>query len=141
MGLDVGDKRIGVANSDPLGILASPLTIINRNNNETDIKAVVDIIKKYDVERVIVGLPISLDGSLGTQANKAQEFAGELKRAVEIPIELRDERLTTVQAQRLVKDSRKTSKDTRYDAIAAALILQNYLDSTASQETEYTEEP
>jgi putative holliday junction resolvase len=130
-----------VASSDPLGILASPVTIINRNNTGADITAVVDIAKKYDVERVIVGLPISLNGSLGTQANKAQEFAERLKQAIDVPVEMRDERLTTVEAQRLVKEVRKTSKDTRYDAAAAALILQSYLDSVARRETEVNEEP
>ena len=129
-----------MASSDPLGILASPLTIINRNNDESDFTAVVEIIKKYDIGRIIVGLPISLDGSLGAQAGKARDFAEGLEKMTDVPVELRDERLTTVQAQRLVKGARRTSKDTRYDAAAAALLLQGYLDSVVREETDITED-
>ena len=129
-----------MASSDPLGILASPLKIIECRNTEADIAAVVDIVKQMDIGRVIVGLPISLNGDLGPQAIKIQEFAEELKRAIDVPIELRDERLSTVQAQRMVRGARKTSKDTRYDAAAAALILQSYLDSIADENIESIEQ-
>ena len=130
LGLDIGDRRIGVALSDPDGILASPLTIIERSDDSQDIKAITDIINKHQVGQVIVGLPRSLDGSLGGQAEKVKEFADRLAEQIEIPLEYRDERLTTVMAQRLKQASggRKGRGKTRYDAEAAALILQNYLD-------------
>ena len=133
MGVDYGDKRIGVALSDPLRIMASPFTIISRTMESQDISALVDIVKEKDVGRIIIGLPISMDGSLGPQAEKVKAFGGELGRNTDIPIEFRDERLTTVEARELVQKARKTDHKTRYDAAAAALILQDYLDSQSER--------
>ena len=131
LGLDMGDRRIGVALSDPLGILASPLTIISRTDEKTDIGAIVDIIRQKEVGRVIVGLPVSMDGSQGEQVEKVRAFVVELCRHTDTPVEYRDERLSTVSAKRIVQEARKTSRGTRYDAVAAALILQSYLDGTS----------
>jgi len=128
MGLDVGDSRIGVALSDPLGIMASPLTIISRQNDGTDIAAVIDIVRKNDVGRIIIGLPLSMDGTLGTQAEKVKDYTSALRLHTDLPIEFRDERLSTVVAKRIVRAVRKTNRGTRYDSAAAALILQSYLD-------------
>lgn len=132
LGLDIGDKRVGVALSDPDGILASPFTVIERTDDSRALEAIVDIINKQDVGQVIVGLPRSLDGSLGGQAEKVKDFTRKLVEQVKIPVEYRDERLTTVMAQRLKRASggKKTRKKVRYDAQAAALILQNYLDES-----------
>ena len=113
--------------SDPQGILASPLTIINRTDEPSDINAILAIIDQNQVGAVVVGLPLSLKGSIGSQAEKVQGFAQKLSGHTEVPIEYRDERLTTVEAQRLMKMTRKGRKD-RDDAMAAALILQEYLD-------------
>jgi len=130
LGLDIGDRRIGVALSDPDGILASPLTIINRSDESLDIEAIIDIIKRQEVGRVIVGLPYSLDGSLGEQAEKVKAFTQKLGNRIQIPLEYRDERFTTVMAERLERASggKKTKRKARHDAQAAALILQGYLD-------------
>lgn len=128
LGLDIGDRRIGVALSDPLGILASPLIIINRTDEKADIEAIIDIARQNQVGRIIAGLPLSMDGSLGRQAEKAKDFVTELCRHTEVPVEFRDERLSTVEAKRMVQGVRKTDRGTRYDAIAAALILQGYLE-------------
>ncbi len=130
LGLDIGDKRIGVALSDPGGILASPLTVIDRRDESLDIEAITDIISQQRVGRIIVGLPRSLDGSLGEQAEKVKAFTQKLASRIQVPLEYRDERLTTVMAERLtpVKKTRKTRGKARYDAQAAALILQGYLD-------------
>ena len=127
LGLDIGDKRIGVALSDPLGILASPLTIINRRNEGSDVEAIINIIDQNQVGRIIVGLPRSMDGSIGKQAEKVKAFAQELCNHTDVPVEFRDERLSTVSAKRLMRGIRKIGK-TGDDAIAAALILQAYLD-------------
>jgi len=115
-----------VALSDPLGILASPLTIIKREDDSVASGAIVDIIHQNQVERIIAGLPMNMDGSLGRQAEK--DFVMELCRHTEVPVEFRDERLSTVSAKRMVQGVRKTNMGTRYDAVAAALILQGYLD-------------
>ena len=129
LGLDIGDKRIGVALSDPDGILASPLTIISRRDESQDIEAIVDIISREGVGRIIVGLPYSLDGSLGGQAEKVKAFTQRLASRIQVPLEDRDERLTTVLAARLRQAAGgKKKRKARDDAQAAALILQGYLD-------------
>jgi len=131
LGLDIGDRRIGVAMSDPQGILASPLTIIDRTDEPSDINAIIDIIERNQVVVVVVGLPLSMNGTAGPQAQKVLSFTQELSKHTKVPIEHRDERLTTVSAQRLLKMNRKRRR-VRDDAAAAALILQGYLDEGAS---------
>ena len=130
LGLDIGDKRIGVALSDPEGILASSFTIIDRQDESQDIKAITDIVNHQQVGRIVVGLPRSLDGSLGRQAEKVKGFAQKLSGHIKIPVEYRDERLTTVMAQRLKRASggKRSKGKVRHDAQAAAIILQGYLD-------------
>ena len=127
LGLDIGDRWIGVAMSDPQGILASPHTIISRTDESSGINAILAIIDQNQVEAVVVGLPLSLKGSIGLQAEKVQGFVQKLSAHTKVPIEYRDERLTTVEAQRLMRMTKKGRKD-RDDAVAAALILQEYLD-------------
>ena len=127
LGLDIGDRWIGVAMSDPLGVLASPLTIIRRTDESSDINAILAIIDQNQVGVVVAGLPLSMKGDIGSQAEKVQGFVQELSEHTKIPIEYRDEHLTTVEAQRLMKMTKKGRRD-RDDAVAAALILQEYLD-------------
>jgi len=122
-----------VALSDPQGILASPLTIIECTDVATDIEAIINIATQYQVERIVVGLPRSMDGSLGQQVDKVEAFTQKLCNSINIPVEFRDERLTTVAAKRLLravspKKTRKAKRRVRDDAVAAALILQGYLD-------------
>jgi putative Holliday junction resolvase len=128
LGLDIGERRIGVALSDPDGILASPLTIINRTDESLDIEAIIDVVKSKDAGRVIVGLPYSLDGSLGEQAENVKAFSQKLASRLQVPVEYRDERLTTVMAERLGRAGGKKAKRKADDAQAAAIILQGYLD-------------
>jgi putative holliday junction resolvase len=132
LGLDIGDRRIGIALSDPLGILASPFTVLESQDEITDIKAILDITGKYSVEKIIVGLPQSMDGSIGAQAEKVKTWVDHFVKHTTIPVEFRDERLTTVSAKRLSQDARvkKTKKKIEYDAMAAAIILQGYLDES-----------
>ena len=131
LGLDIGDRRIGVALSDPQGILASPLTIIDRRDEPADVETIVTIINQNQVGRIIVGLPLSMKGGIGQQAEKVKAFTEELGHHTEVPIEFRDERLSTVAARRLMQTVKKTAKS-RDDAVAAALILQSYLDEVPS---------
>lgn len=130
LGLDVGDKRIGVALSDPDDILASPFTIINRSDETADVEAIINIINEQQIKQIIVGLPRSMDGSIGKQAVKVKDFTQKLGNFTEVPIEFRDERLSTVSAKRLMRgvSAKKSKEKARYDAVAAALILQGYLD-------------
>jgi len=126
----MGDKRIGVALSDPGGILASPFTIIDRRDERQDVEAIIDIIDQHQVKQIVVGLPRSMDGSIGEQAEKVEAFVQILSSHTQVPVEFRDERLTTVSAKRLMRaaSTKKTRRRARDDAVAAALILQGYLD-------------
>ena len=119
-----------MAISDPSGILASPLTIINRTDDESDIRAIVDIIDHNQVGWIIAGLPRCMNGSIGEQAEKVQSFVKKLKFFTEVPMEFRDERLSTVSAKRLMQeaDAKKPRRKAHDDAVAAAIILQSYLD-------------
>ncbi|MDP6501859.1 MAG: Holliday junction resolvase RuvX [Dehalococcoidales bacterium] len=130
MGLDIGDRRIGVALSDPGGILASPHTIINRDDDKQAIEAIIDIADQQQVGQIIAGIPLSVDGTVGVQAEKVKDFVESLSCRTQIPIEFRDERLTTLEAKRimLISRSRKNRRKSRDDAVAAAVILQSYLE-------------
>lgn len=134
LGLDIGDRRIGVALSDPEGILATPLTIVERSDDDKDVKSIADITLREQAGKIIAGLPRSMSGEVGAQAEKVKSFADKLSRTINVPLEYRDERLSTVSAGRLMREARtkKPSKDKKKavhdDAIAAAIILQGYLD-------------
>lgn len=135
MGLDIGEKRIGVALSDPLGIIASALTVIERTTDSIAIKQIIELARRNEVERIVIGLPRSLDGSLGRQAQAVQAFIELLKSHTELPIITWDERLSTVAAEKtLLETGTKRDKRKRHrDAVAAAFILQGYLDSEKRQ--------
>ena len=111
-------------------MLASPFTIITCKDETADIEAVINLISQHQVERIVVGLPRSMDGSLGKQAEKVKAFVQKLCCHTQVPVEFRDERLSTVLARRLmqVASGKKPRKKARDDAVAAAIILQGYLD-------------
>ena len=119
-----------MALSDSMGILASPHTIIERTREEQDIRAILDIINSQQVEQIIAGLPLSADGSLGPQAEKVKAFVDKLSAQTQVPVEFRDESLSTVEARRimLVSRSKKNRQKSHDDDVAAAVILQEYLD-------------
>ena len=131
LGIDFGDKRIGVALSDPLGIIASALTVIERKSDEAALKSIVALAQEHEVECIVVGLPRSLDGSLGPQAQRVQAFVESLMLCTDIPVVTWDERFSTYDAERvLVEAGVKRDKRKRHrDSVAAAFILQGYLDS------------
>ncbi len=130
MGLDVGDRRIGVALSDTTGILASPFGIVERTDSEAAVAEIVEIARQHEVAVIVVGMPRTMGGAFGPQALKVRAFAELLLWATDIPLEFRDERLSTVTAKRLVgrRRDRKSRDRVRYDDAAAAVILQNYLE-------------
>ena len=130
LGLDYGEKRIGVALSDPMEIIASALSTIE-NRAETDIIAqILDIAHEHDVERIIVGLPRSLDGTLGPQAKRVQEFVESLSGETDIPVITWDERYSSVDAERVLVEAgvKREKRKKHRDSVAAAFILQGYLD-------------
>ncbi len=130
LGLDIGQKTIGVAISDPLGFTAQGITTIRRKKKEEDINEVVNLCKEYSVETIVVGLPKNMNGSIGFAGEKIMEFTELLKDSVECKIELWDERLTTVAAHRamLEADLSRGKRKKIVDKIAATYILQGYLD-------------
>ncbi len=130
LGLDIGEKRIGVALSDSLGIMAGALTVIERATDEAAVQQIVDLVLENEVERIVVGMPRSLDGSLGKQAQAVQSFVDLLKENTDIPVVTWDERLSTVAAERaLLETGMKRDKRKKHrDSLAAAFILQGYLD-------------
>ena len=128
LGLDVGDNRIGIALSE--GRLAVPSDVLERTTEAEDLERIASLARKCDAERIVIGLPRSMDGSIGTQAESVLAFSKALANHISIPIEMCDERLTTVTADRLMHESgakRKKRKE-NIDAMAAAVILQAYID-------------
>ena len=130
MGLDVGDKTIGVAISDPLLLTAQGYKTISRESNKKDIKEIEDIIKEYNITKIIVGLPKNMNNTIGIQGEKVLNFVEKLKRRIKIEIVLEDERLTTVSAERILLegDVSRKKRNKRIDNFAATYIFQNYLD-------------
>lgn len=131
LGLDVGDRTIGVAISDPLGFTAQGITTVRRKSQEMDIEELVKICNQYQVDTIVSGLPKNMNGTIGTQAEKVQEFCAALKEVVNIEIKFWDERLTTVAAHRAMLEADMSRKKRKgiVDKIAATYILQGYLDS------------
>ncbi|MCX6013860.1 MAG: Holliday junction resolvase RuvX [Chloroflexi bacterium] len=130
LGLDIGFKRTGVAMSDEEEILASPLIVLENSDEASLILSISEMCNKNRVELIVVGLPQSLTGKIGKQATKVQEFVERLREIIKIPAITWDERLTTVTAVRMMQETRskKAKNKQRIDAIAAAVILQSYLD-------------
>ncbi len=130
MALDVGEARIGVALSDPDGIIATPLIVIPAKDTSVALSSIMDIANKNAVRRIVVGMPRSLSGDMGPQAQMTEEFIRKLAQVCSIRVDTWDERFSTTsadQAMKLGKLGKKEKKDWR-DAIAAALILQAYLE-------------
>ncbi len=131
IGLDVGDVRIGVAKSDPLGILATSLEVIERKK-EDPIKRIKEILSEEGTRKIVVGLPRSLDGTKKRQAEKVEEFIEQMKQKIEnVEVITVDERYTTTEAEHYLKNySKKSGKERRkvVDMVAASIILQKYLD-------------
>lgn len=130
MGLDIGDKTIGVAVSDPLGWTAQGVKTIRRAGIKSDIKEILNIMKEYQVEKIVAGFPKNMNGTVGPMGHKVIEFCEKLKDRTGMEIELQDERLTTVAAEKMLIGadvSRKKRKEV-IDTVAATYILQSYLD-------------
>ena len=134
MGLDIGDKRIGVALSDPLQILASPLRAITRNDDGSALTEIAALARQYDIGRLVVGLPYLMDGSVGEQARKVLDFAEKIKAQAGVEIVMLDERYTSVAAGQMLREAgkKRSSLKKQIDAAAATVILQAHLDEAAA---------
>lgn len=131
LGLDVGARRIGIAVSDPLGITAQGLETLQRKNKRQDFERLGQIIREYDVRQIVVGLPLRMSGAEGTQAGKMHEFAEELRRRFSLPVHMWDERLTSAEANRLLRETDLSieKRGKAVDRMAAVLILQGWMES------------
>ena len=135
LGLDYGSKTVGVAVTDPLGLTAQGVEIIRRqkeNHLRKTYQRIRELCEQYDVEKIVLGLPLNMDDTMGDRAEKTLEFKNELERRLSVPVLLVDERLTTVEAIEIMDDAGiKVSEREKYvDMIAATIILQDYMNST-----------
>jgi putative Holliday junction resolvase len=130
----VGSRRIGLAISDPLGITAQGIATLHRQNKRLDFAQLEKIIREYEVTQIVVGLPLRMSGMEGIQAEKMQLFAEELRKRFQLPVHLWDERLTSAQANRLLRETEMSIKRRGQvvDQMAAVLILQSFMDSRNS---------
>lgn len=133
MALDYGKKRIGVALSDPLGIMANPLCVVHREGSrQKDLQSIADLIAQHEVATLVMGLPLNMDGTPGIIVDEVREFARLLGELANVRIEFVDERLTTAEAERMLTDEADLSREKRKgvrDKIAASFILESYLNS------------
>ncbi|MFA5342166.1 MAG: Holliday junction resolvase RuvX [Clostridia bacterium] len=132
LGIDYGEKRIGVAKSDPLGLLAQGITTIEwfKDINKP-LNILYDMAKEFKANSIVIGLPLNMDDTEGEKAVKVRDFASQLEQKCQIPVVLYDERLSTVEAHDIIHmQGKKTGKDKkRIDMVAACVILQSYLDN------------
>ena len=137
LALDVGERRIGVALSDPTGFLATPLTAIERTGGKADFQRIVDLATESEAERILIGIPVSMDGVEREQARSVREFCRRLAGQTGMPIDTLDERLTTVEAERRLRERGASAKERKalVDSAAAAILLQAYLDSGGAGST------
>lgn len=133
MGLDVGERRIGIAVSDALGMTSQGVTTLERKSLEEDLRKISELVQEWEVNKFVVGLPRNMNGTYGPSAEKVKEFMDFLTAQVPLEVVYWDERLTTVAAQRtlIAGDMSRKKRKQVVDKIAAVLILQGYLDSTA----------
>lgn len=142
LGLDKGDRRTGVAISDSAEIMAVPLTVIDDNSEDAIVADVIKLAEQYEIKRIVIGLPRSLNGALGKQAEKVITFMEKLSLCAEqsslahIEIKTWDERFSTVAAEKLMMKAgaRRNKRKKHRDAVAATLILQGFLDSLKKQQ-------
>jgi putative Holliday junction resolvase len=137
LALDVGSRRIGLAVSDALGITAQGLDTLHRKNKRSDMAELHRIVSTYDIGEIVMGNPVQMSGSEGTQSGKIAEFAEQLRQRLGVPVHLWDERLTSAEAHRILDESGQ-SKDRmqrkgKVDRIAAVLILQSFMESRSTQ--------
>jgi len=134
LGLDVGSRRIGLAVSDPLGITAQGLETLQRRNKRHDFEYLARVIRKYKVKEIVVGLPLRMSGAEGTQSGKMRDFAEELRKKFDLPVHLWDERLTSAEANRFLRETELSieKRGKAVDRMAAVLILQGWMENRLS---------
>jgi putative Holliday junction resolvase len=137
LGVDLGERRVGVAVSDPLGITAQGRETMPRLGGLRDLEAIAALAREEDAQRIVIGLPLRLDGTAGVAAEEARKFAADLERVIDVPVDLWDERLTTAEVERAMTEAgvRRRKRRVQVDRLAAVLILQSWLDAQGSSST------
>ena len=135
LGLDVGARKIGVAVSDPLWITAQGLATILRQNKRKDLAQLAEVIREYEIAEIVVGFPLRLSGAEGTQSDRMQLFAEDLRKHFKLPVHLWDERLTSSQAHRILKEAEISieKRGKAVDRMAAMLILQSWMEARSTR--------
>lgn len=135
LALDVGDVRIGVARSDELGITAQPAGVLRRTELAEDLRKIATLVREHQAERIVVGLPLRMDGTDSPQTVKVREFARDLAAAVPVPVELSDERLTTAEAEDVLRQMgvRRRRRKQVVDMMAAQIILRDWMEEQKKQ--------
>lgn len=138
MGLDVGSKTVGIAVSDPFGWTAQGVEIIriNEDDEEFGFDRLSELVKEYQVTKFVVGLPKNMNNTIGPRAEASMAYGDKIKELFNLPVDYQDERLTTVQAERMLVEQADTTRAKRkkvIDKVAAVMILQNYLDRTGNK--------
>lgn len=130
LAIDYGTARIGISVSDSTGLLARSLTVIRRVSDAKAVDSIAELVREHDVDEVVVGLPLHMNGSVGERAEMCRAFAQRIRERIGKPVEMYDERLTTVAAERLLiaADVRRSKRKQVVDAVAATVLLQSYLD-------------
>jgi len=136
LGLDVGARRIGVAVTDPLGITAQGLETLQRRNKRSDFEKLEEMIRAYEVKEIVVGLPLRMSGAEGTQSEKMRAFAEDLRKKFGLPVHLWDERLTSAEANRFLRETELSieKRGKAVDRMAAVLILQGWMERQESKD-------
>lgn len=131
LGLDIGSVRIGVAVSDPSGRVASPIAVLDARRIERDITELQHLVEDYEIERIVVGLPLTLAGEEGPQAADVRSAASRLSAGLAVPVEFHDERNSSAEARRSMREGGMSDKQQRgsLDKVAAAIVLQGWLDA------------
>lgn len=130
LGIDYGKKRLGIAISDPMGIIAQPLPTIEYKSLPEAFEQIKSILNEYDIKEIVIGIPYNLKGEIGAASRQTNEFVKRLKNEIALQVTLWDERYTSIQAERTIRELGKSPSRNKgkIDAISAVLILQNYLD-------------
>ena len=137
IGLDYGEKRIGVAVSDEMGMIAQPVDVVVRKNRQKDLESITALVKKYCPEKIVIGYPVRLDGTEGIQCQKVNRFAAILALHLQLPVIRWDEAFSTKEAEEILMRSHMKREKRRevVDKLAASIILQDYLKSIPSRQT------
>lgn len=136
LALDIGSKRIGVALSDTTRLLASPLTTVRAEPRAAAYEQIAGLVDRHAVTQVVVGLPLTLSGEIGPQAQSVRAFVAELRKRVAVPVDEFDERLTSAEAERMMLDAgiKPAQRRMKIDEIAASIILRDYLEASRNRE-------